>query len=289
MSDLQQQASQSQTVAAATITTQTPKDQTSLSAVTAEITQLQSEGLLTIQRADLVAADTDLDDLQNAMIQENTNLSNQQAGELEYQIADPKFLAQQAAALTEEKRRTEAANQIFQLTATFDKFQAEAAQVAQQQDQIKQDFKASLFNILQQQENVLKAKQPELQNSVSDPNLGRLARRDARQNLEDNQAQLKQIQGYLAGKSTPDLLSADFINSLDPQVIKPYADREELLAAQMDTTRMQMEQSAQNLDKQMTLYQTNFSPSQDDPTLMRARQILEYKSVAATNKMLFRR
>lgn len=255
----------------------------------ADLARLDAQGFLAIRDKDLATAETAMFTLQNSFNQAAEKLSVAHASDFEFNLKNPDFLAQQARQLEIEKLRQQDENEIAQLVLAFDHAQAELIQLEKEQNKIVVDFNSSLFTLLQTQEEALRAKHKQLKASISNSDLGKLFRREARQDLLATETKLQQIQQFLSGASPlPDASNKDFIATLEPSVVQPYTEREDLINAQMDSARAQMQLAITKIESKVAPYQNSVAPWWTDPALVRAKEVRQYKTVNQSSKRFFR-
>lgn len=243
-----------------------------------EVDALERKGLLELDSQSLSSDESDISELHVDLKAADRDYKALLGGDFERKVHDDQFLAQQEAELERKKHKESLDKEIFELVSVFDRYQAELSRLEVEREQIGLDFKASVFELLDELELVLAGKRHKLLAEIRSEDLGRIERRDARLELESVRDRLDKISLYQAGSPMPDVLTDEFVDMFEPEVIKPYAEREESIDAQMDIARMQAELAAQNLDRSMARYEADFKPWWSDPALARAKEVRWYKN-----------
>jgi hypothetical protein len=175
----------------------------------------------------------------------------------------------------------------------YDNYQQELAELEKQQLEHQKLYQQSLSTLLAQQEALLTSKKKaltqQLSSSASKAVISKNHSRNLRWQIEAvTQKQLEMLQ-FKINRQSLNPFNPKFINWLEPEVIQPFADKELALNAQMDIARGQMSATARRLDSTVVRYQSSGAPWWTDPTLVKAKNILNTKNALQSSKSIFRR
>lgn len=258
------------------------------SALQFELMRMERQGLLDIQTKDLNLADSEMFAVKTGANQAEQKLQAIRAKDFDYISQNADFLAVEDRKLQMANLKKQASDEIFALALDFERAQSELDKISREQTQLQAEFQNATLELLVAQERLLKDKQANLSASISNNLIGRLFRRNARQDLEDTNKKLALTQKILAN---PEQLveSQSYTDFLTPEVLKPYADREAELDARYQETLSAMQQAAKKLDSKTSSYEADFSPWWSDPALVRAKEIRQFKTNMQGSKRIFRR
>lgn len=244
-----------------------------------ELYELEEKGFLDINDEELVFDEAEIYHLSQEFEQaENLHELSLREG-ADREVGDDLFLAKRQLTLEQSKRKKALENDIFSLVGVVDRYKAEVESLEREIEVVAIDFQNSLYELFEKLESSLIKKNRKLMEVVRSKDAGWFEQRDARIELTSVRERLDKVRLYQAGKEVSDPLSDEFITMFEPEVLKPFTDREELIDARIDVARMQIELAAQRLDSQMITYKAEFSPWWSDPALAKAKQALHIKNI----------
>ncbi len=266
-------------------------DSISVSDVDLELKRFEREGLLTLSPEDFIFQKIDLTEAEpvdiffvknlsdNSSNKSSSNSSNKSSSFADVELQDDYSVTRIGKELEQKAIDDEAKNEIFALVNEFNVYKAQLEKLNQDRDQIKLDFKMSLHSLLEQLDKSLRQKRWNLMNTLLSGSIKRFQSLKIRREVQSIDRKLQKIHPYVKGFSEPqDPFDAKFLDLFEPEIIEPFAKREELIDNSIYLAIKRMEAASKRIDDAVRKFESSSIPWWQDPVLSQARYIRDYKA-----------